>query len=570
MADDWDDWGDDDGEVAVADGGDNSNSSDKSEGWDWPVAATTKPPSPAIAIQQSSQDENAAVEREAREAVVAEMTEKFFVELRSYLENLADPSVREEINQELNKCDFASFTRYYDGRDDLATYTLDTELQRMRYSVVTEDGRRLGGDEREGAEPGLEGGGRGGGGGSVLREFLAGRVGDAMLRMANQSIFADMLEARFRAIQGRLLRPDLEISVISRDCEFFLDFSSGVLEAHSLFEVSTVGGGGPGAPETLEIAHIKGTASVDSRSQTCTQRLLSPQLRMVFDDAMRTSARVLALHSFMDRGAGMDEFGAGVGVGGLSSSSSSLRRIGSLRDSLARASTDGMGRAAAAGTGLLANVVAGVGSAIGASRNGTPAGDFFHVGGGGNSEGPKSTITDEAPLLQLYRRTDLAEEEGRAAPVAAATAGATGDACTTTTTTTVAPDEGTPVINSFYPHGGECTGADGSGVGAGSSRSPPLAGRRVGNGRHASSPAAAAAAGTGGEEATERRSALGMASATGGAVLRGLWGGVQSAAAAGAAVGFAARQGAGAADGGVAEPESPPAFRLYRREGDES
>ncbi|CAM9811244.1 unnamed protein product [Ectocarpus sp. 8 AP-2014] len=295
---------------------------------------------------------------------------------------------------------------------------------------------------------------------------------------------------------------------------------------------------------------------------------------MVFDDAMRASARVLALHSFMDREAGMDEFEAGVGVGGPRSSSSSLRRIGSLRDSLARASTDGMGRAAAAGTGLLANVVAGVGSAIGASRTGTPAGDFFHVGGGGNSEGPKSTITDEAPLVRLYRRTDPAEEDGRPAPGAAATAGA-GIACTTTTTTTtttVAPDEGAPVINSFYPHSGEYTGAaDGSGVGAGSSRSPPLAGPRGDIGRHASSGVSpAAAAGAGGEEATERRSALGMASATGGAVLRGLWGGVQSAAAAGAAVGLATRQGAGAGDERVAEPESTPAFRLYRREGDES
>ncbi|CAN0531226.1 unnamed protein product, partial [Ectocarpus sp. 12 AP-2014] len=121
MDDDWDDWGDDDGEAAAADAGDNSNSSDKSEGWDWPGAATTKPPAATIETQQSSQDEKAAVEREAREAVVAEMTEKFFIELRSYLENLADPSVREEINQELTKCDFASLTRYYDGRDDLAT-----------------------------------------------------------------------------------------------------------------------------------------------------------------------------------------------------------------------------------------------------------------------------------------------------------------------------------------------------------------------------------------------------------------------------------------------------------------
>ncbi|CAN0140421.1 unnamed protein product, partial [Ectocarpus fasciculatus] len=499
MADDWDDWGDDDDEAAASDGGDNNSSSDKSEGWDWPVAATTKPPAPigaAVPKQQSPEDESSAVEREAREAVVEEMTEKFFVELRSYLENLADPSVRQKINQELTKCDFASLTRYYDGRDDLATYTLDTELQRMRYAVVTEDGRRLGEDEREGVEPEQEGdgGGGGGGGASVVREFLAGRVGDAMLRMANQSIFADMLEA----IQGRLLRPDLEISVISRDCEFFLDFSRGVLEARSLFEVSTVGGGGPGEPETLEMAQIKGTACVDTRTQTCTQRLLSPQLRMVFDDAMRASARVLALHSFMDRGAGMGEFETGVGVGGLSNSNSnSLRRMESLRDSLARASTDGMGRAAAAGTGLLANVVAGVGSAIGASRTGTLAGDPLYVGGdggGSNSEGPKSTITDEAALVQLYRRADPAEEAGRAAPGAAATAA--GSACTTTTTTTVAPDEGTPAINSFFHHGGAYSEADSSGVGAGSSSSSPLAGPHGGNGQHG----AVAAGGGGGQQ----------------------------------------------------------------------
>lgn len=52
-----------------------------------------------------------------------------------------------------------------------------------------------------------------------------------------------------------------------RDCEFFLDFSRGVLEAYSLFEVSTVGGGGPGARETLEIAQIKGTAIFGAQAQ---------------------------------------------------------------------------------------------------------------------------------------------------------------------------------------------------------------------------------------------------------------------------------------------------------------
>lgn len=49
-----------------------------------------------------------------------------------------------------------------------------------------------------------------------------------------------------------------------RDCEFSLDFSNGTMEARSLFGVSTVGCGEPGAPETLEIAQIKGAACVDT------------------------------------------------------------------------------------------------------------------------------------------------------------------------------------------------------------------------------------------------------------------------------------------------------------------
>ena len=40
-----------------------------------------------------------------------------------------------------------------------------------------------------------------------------------------------------------------------------------MLEAHSLFEVSTVGNGGAGAPETLEIAQIKGTVCVDTENE---------------------------------------------------------------------------------------------------------------------------------------------------------------------------------------------------------------------------------------------------------------------------------------------------------------
>lgn len=84
----------------------------------------------------------------------------------------------------------------------------------MKYSVVAEDGRCLvgagaaagaaeGPREEEGAGRRQEAGGEVGGGSattagatdeSAIRQFLSGRRDDAMLRMANQSIFADMLE----------------------------------------------------------------------------------------------------------------------------------------------------------------------------------------------------------------------------------------------------------------------------------------------------------------------------------------------------------------------------------------
>lgn len=60
--------------------------------------------------------------------------------------------------------------------------------------------------------------------------------------------------------------------------------------------------------------------------QTYSQRLLSPQLRMVFDDDMRASAQILARHSLMDgslKESGQGRQG-GVGLGGM----------GSLRQSL--------------------------------------------------------------------------------------------------------------------------------------------------------------------------------------------------------------------------------------------
>lgn len=83
----------------------------------------------------------------------------------------------------------------------MVAYTLDTELRRMKYSIVAEDGRRIGGAAfAPGAERGQGEQGVGDvssvAGGTAIRDFLSGRRDSDMLRMANQSIFADMLQVR--------------------------------------------------------------------------------------------------------------------------------------------------------------------------------------------------------------------------------------------------------------------------------------------------------------------------------------------------------------------------------------
>lgn len=70
--------------------------------------------------------------------------------------------------------------------------------------------------------------------------------------------------------------------------------------------------------------------------QTCEQRLLSPELRMVFDDDMRASARTLAHHALMVGGMtsdGADEIGR-TGRAGRRGSGGGLQSMGVLRDSL--------------------------------------------------------------------------------------------------------------------------------------------------------------------------------------------------------------------------------------------
>lgn len=218
----------------------------------------------------------------------------------------------------------------------------------------------------------------------------------------------------------------------------------------------------------------------------------------------------------------------------------------------ARVSSDGMGRAAAAGTGLFANVVAGVGSAIGATRTGTEE-ERFAGGGGGGGAGDGGRGDGAGPLVQLYRRADAGEPSGRAAGAAAAAATTQTHISTSSRGNTNSAAGSSSTLALSEPERAEVVPRN----------------RDSSNSRKSSEVTADTGDAVREDGGTERYSAFGVASATGGAMLRGLWGGVQSAAAAGVAV--AAGQGSSGGGGGASgggEQQPPPEFRLYRREGD--
>lgn len=256
-----------------------------------------------------------------------------------------------------------------------------------------------------------------------------------------------------------------------------------------------------------------------------------------------------------------------------------------------------MGRAAAAGTGLLANVVAGVGSAIGASR--TAIGESLDGGGDGTRNTSETNLRDEP--LRLYRRTDE-DDVGASLPTGADVAptavpilDCAGDS--RAGLERVRPEEellgGVAAARRAPPlppvsrartvmesggksgrisaaHGGlegRANQARGNGIGrsttyaAGCPESDGIAAAFSNRAYDGEAAVCSNATVTEGVEGQARAglglSAFGMASATGGAVLRGLWGGLQGVQSVATAL----------QEGGEGGRSSDP-IRLYRRDGD--
>ena len=238
---DWDDWGESDDEATAS-------------------SRISPPP--------QSADAPLRAQRQRRIAAVEE-------QLRGYLLDVVDQSVRDRVNAALQKrsANFVAFASYFESNAEaLSKYTVETELGRMRFAV-TKDGSSASAVA------------------DVLREYRLQPL-LAVWSFANQAIYADILQC----MQQLYLRPDLSVGIVADRSFFEIDLDANCLRASGNFVVTTPRSRGSrdGRPSKLELASFEATVFVDFASRRVRQELHAPSVRMVFDDALGEAAAAIA------------------------------------------------------------------------------------------------------------------------------------------------------------------------------------------------------------------------------------------------------------------------------------
>jgi len=229
-------------------------------------------------------------------------------ELREYIQDLADPFILQEIEAHLANKPYASLAKYYEGKPEMAKYTVDHEVTRMAYRIV--DGTAEGNGASAAAAAAAADAGANDGGSSndsssstippspplllaendplSIRAAHASHPHPFSWRLANQSLFAEILQE----IQQRFIRADLEVGVVSKDSRFVLDVGKDCVEGSSMFHVLLAAAEeGP-----VEVARVEGVVMVDVKEEKWTQKVRLVKLQPVFDDVLRKVAEALARH----------------------------------------------------------------------------------------------------------------------------------------------------------------------------------------------------------------------------------------------------------------------------------
>jgi len=169
-------------------------------------------------------------------------------ELREYIQDLADPFILQEIETHLANKPYASLAKYYEGKPEMAKYTVDHEVTRMAYRIVDGSAEGNGASAAAAGAAAADDAGATDGGGSnnsssstippspplllaendplSIRAAHASHPHPFSWRLANQSLFAEILQE----IQQRFIRGDLEVGVVSKDSRFVLDVGKDCVE----------------------------------------------------------------------------------------------------------------------------------------------------------------------------------------------------------------------------------------------------------------------------------------------------------------------------------------------------
>jgi hypothetical protein len=179
--------------------------------------------------------------------------------------------------------DYKGTTRYYEERPQLAAYTINTEISRMKYSVVPLSGgtevtdvdsiRRLYAECCPGcASAALGAGGSGAGGAEKEVEDV-----ELLFRLANQSLLAGLMQ-QLQDTFGQPEDVELCISIHNTTSAWVIDLPQRSVRAKTEFKVATVG---VGDEAMLPLAHITGEIVVDVGNECVTQVIRDIRLLMV-------------------------------------------------------------------------------------------------------------------------------------------------------------------------------------------------------------------------------------------------------------------------------------------------
>ena len=234
--------------------------------------------------------------------------------LKAYLQRLLDPEILEQIRTNLSGRSFAEVDRYACAHPELAKYTLEQELPRMEYSVVSPAGEQLTT--------------------AVTIRELFERGGDAtagkavlLWRLANQSLLADLLVPL-----RQWMDVELGIAVHARTCRFTLDLRPSHLEVHARAGLSlrTMAAG----EEPLELATSEATVRVSMAERCVQQTVDKPMLCkcVVFEEQLEEVAAALAESGALGEDKQHGGGGAGGGGGGLGGGGKPVGVASSLDD----------------------------------------------------------------------------------------------------------------------------------------------------------------------------------------------------------------------------------------------